>query len=51
MADITSAGPVASAATRPAPRRRQGVPVLVWFGIIWIALIIVVALTAEWITP
>ncbi|MFZ4530316.1 MAG: ABC transporter permease [Alsobacter sp.] len=51
MADITSAGPVAPAATRPVPRRRQGVPVLVWFGIIWIALIIVVALTADWITP
>ena len=51
MADITSAGPVAQAATRPAPRHRQGVPVLVWFGIVWIALIIVVALTADWITP
>ena len=51
MADITSAGPVAPAASRPALRRRQGVPVLVWFGIVWIALIIVVALTADWITP
>ena len=51
MADITSAGPVASAATRPAPRRRQGVPLLVWFGIVWIALIIVIAVTADWITP
>jgi peptide/nickel transport system permease protein len=51
MADITSAGPVAPAATRPAPRRRQGVPLLVWFGIVWIALIIVIAVTADWITP
>ncbi len=52
MADITVAG--ASLATpadkdRPAPRQR--IPLLVWVGIIWIGFIILVALTADWITP
>ncbi|CAN7277279.1 ABC transporter permease [Bosea sp. LjRoot9] len=52
MADIAAANSVlAVPAEKAAPRRRQRIPLLVWFGLVWIAIIIVVALAADWITP
>jgi peptide/nickel transport system permease protein len=50
MADIAaSAAPVVASKAAPQPKKR--IPLLVWFGIIWIGFIIVVALSADWITP
>ncbi|RDJ25455.1 ABC transporter permease [Bosea caraganae] len=50
MADITaSAAPVVASKAAPKPKKR--IPLLVWFGIIWIGFIIVVAVCADWITP
>jgi peptide/nickel transport system permease protein len=51
MADITASSAVVPAAAKSAPRPKKRIPLLVWFGIVWIGFIIVVALFADWITP
>jgi peptide/nickel transport system permease protein len=52
MADIASAGTaLAASSEKAAPKPRQRTPLMVWFGLIWIAFILIVALTADWITP
>jgi peptide/nickel transport system permease protein len=52
MADITTAGAaLATPADKSAPKQKQRIPLLVWFGMIWIVFIIAVALSADWITP
>lgn len=51
MADITAAGPAAATVDKVAPQPKSRIPLLVWFGLIWIGFILIVALTADWITP
>lgn len=49
MADIAATVLPAADRDRPAPKR--AIPLLVWLGLGWIALIILIALFADWITP
>ena len=50
MADIT-ASDLPAAASKPTPKPRRRVPLVVWVGLAWLALIIAVALAADWIQP
>jgi peptide/nickel transport system permease protein len=52
MADITASSALPAArADKSVPKPQQRIPLLVWFGLAWIALVLIVALTADWITP
>ena len=51
MADITAAGATSTSVDKTAPKPKSRIPLLVWFGLIWIGFILIVALTADWITP
>ncbi|GAU84515.1 ABC transporter permease [Bosea sp. BIWAKO-01] len=51
MADITAVGATPASVDKAAPQRKSRIPLLVWFGLIWIGFILIVALTADWITP
>ncbi|MGO4406794.1 ABC transporter permease [Bosea sp. RAF48] len=50
MADVTAAAPPAIR-EKVAPRPKKRIPLLVWFGIVWVGFIIVLALSADWVTP
>jgi peptide/nickel transport system permease protein len=52
MADITASSALPAArADQTASKPQQRIPLLVWFGLAWIALVLILALTADWITP